>query len=125
MFELSTDLACIAALHDSIKSNRYRYAVPFELSSNRGSLVVKITDSWPACHEFESLKTRCVEERCTENLPRSETSSNGCGVVVRRVRFQLRCRPRHLTMVQNYKCVYVPENNRNFYEADFANTGGF
>ncbi|GFX14485.1 uncharacterized protein TNCV_1616681 [Trichonephila clavipes] len=48
------------------------------------------------------LKTRCVGQRCTLNLSRAETSSRWCGVVVRRGGCQLRCRPRHLTMVQNY-----------------------
>ncbi|GFW55181.1 uncharacterized protein TNCV_115671 [Trichonephila clavipes] len=48
------------------------------------------------------LKTRCVGQRCTLRLSRAETSSRLCGVEVRRGRCQLRCRPRHLTMVQNY-----------------------
>ncbi|GFU32581.1 uncharacterized protein TNCV_3044691 [Trichonephila clavipes] len=48
------------------------------------------------------LKTRRVGQRCTLNLSRAETSSRWCGVVVRRGECQLRCRPRHLTMVQNY-----------------------
>ncbi|GFU31372.1 CCHC-type domain-containing protein [Trichonephila clavipes] len=48
------------------------------------------------------LKTRRVGQRCTLNLSRAETSSRWCGVVVRRDGGQLRCRPRHLTMVQNY-----------------------
>ncbi|GFX89027.1 uncharacterized protein TNCV_2853271 [Trichonephila clavipes] len=48
------------------------------------------------------LKTRRVGKRCTLNLSRAETSSRWCGVVVRRGGCQLRCRPRHLTMVQNY-----------------------
>ncbi|GFW00320.1 uncharacterized protein TNCV_4355171 [Trichonephila clavipes] len=48
------------------------------------------------------LKTRCVGQRCTLNLSRAETSSRWCGVVVRRRGCQLRCRPRHLTVVQNY-----------------------
>ncbi|GFT15051.1 uncharacterized protein TNCV_4316321 [Trichonephila clavipes] len=48
------------------------------------------------------LKTRRVGQRCTLNLSRAETSSRRCGVVVRRGGCQLRCRPRHLTMVQNY-----------------------
>ncbi|GFU72313.1 uncharacterized protein TNCV_1136421 [Trichonephila clavipes] len=47
------------------------------------------------------LKTRRVGQRCTLNLSRAETSSRWCGVV-RRGGCQLRCRPRHLTMVQNY-----------------------
>ncbi|GFV93560.1 uncharacterized protein TNCV_1988721 [Trichonephila clavipes] len=48
------------------------------------------------------LKTRRVGQRCTLNLSRAETSSRWCGVVVRERGCQLRCRPRHLTMVQNY-----------------------
>ncbi|GFU40603.1 uncharacterized protein TNCV_3229981 [Trichonephila clavipes] len=48
------------------------------------------------------LKARRVRQRCTLNLSRAETSSRWCGVVARRGGFQLRCRPRHLTMVQNY-----------------------
>ncbi|GFW75757.1 uncharacterized protein TNCV_4429401 [Trichonephila clavipes] len=48
------------------------------------------------------LKTRRVGQRCTLNLSRAETSSRWCGVVVRRGGCQLRCRPRHLIMVQNY-----------------------
>ncbi|GFV06184.1 uncharacterized protein TNCV_1950351 [Trichonephila clavipes] len=47
-------------------------------------------------------KTRRVGQRCTLNLSRAETSSRWYGVVVRRGGCQLRCRPRHLTMVQNY-----------------------
>ncbi|GFU45654.1 uncharacterized protein TNCV_4223571 [Trichonephila clavipes] len=50
------------------------------------------------------LKTRRVGQRCTLNLSRAETSSRWCGVVVRRG-CQLRCRPRLLTMVQNYVVV--------------------
>ncbi|GFX09841.1 uncharacterized protein TNCV_2688831 [Trichonephila clavipes] len=46
------------------------------------------------------LKTRRVGQRCTLNLSRAETSSRWCGVVVREG--CQRCRPRHLTMVQNY-----------------------
>ncbi|GFT69684.1 uncharacterized protein TNCV_1298861 [Trichonephila clavipes] len=48
------------------------------------------------------LKTRRVGQRCTLNLSRAETFSRWCGVVVRREGCRLRCRPRHLTMVQNY-----------------------
>ncbi|GFY33007.1 uncharacterized protein TNCV_2877561 [Trichonephila clavipes] len=48
------------------------------------------------------LKTRRVGQRCTLNLSRAETSSRWWGVVVRKGGCQLRCRPRHLTMVQNY-----------------------
>ncbi|GFW20764.1 uncharacterized protein TNCV_1049851 [Trichonephila clavipes] len=48
------------------------------------------------------LKIRRVVQQCTLNLSRAEKSSGWCGVVVRRGGCQLRCRPRHLTMVQNY-----------------------
>ncbi|GFT96064.1 uncharacterized protein TNCV_313371 [Trichonephila clavipes] len=48
------------------------------------------------------LKTRRVGQRFTLNLSRAETSSRWCSVVVRRGWYQLRCRPRLLTMVQNY-----------------------
>ncbi|GFW91784.1 uncharacterized protein TNCV_3400441 [Trichonephila clavipes] len=48
------------------------------------------------------LKTHRVGQRCTLNLSRAKPSSRWCGVVVRRGWCQLRCRPRHLTMVQNY-----------------------
>ncbi|GFS76102.1 uncharacterized protein TNCV_4666921 [Trichonephila clavipes] len=48
-------------------------------------------------------KTRRVGQRCTLNLSKAEMSSRWCGMVVRRGGWcQLRCRPRHLTMVQNY-----------------------
>ncbi|GFV81365.1 uncharacterized protein TNCV_4773911 [Trichonephila clavipes] len=48
-----------------------------------------------------TLNTRRVGQRCTLNLSRAQTSFRLCGVVVRRGRCQLRCLPRHLTMVQN------------------------
>ncbi|GFY35563.1 uncharacterized protein TNCV_196631 [Trichonephila clavipes] len=70
-----------------------------------GSPVVKVMNH--GRHVMSSspvpLKTRRVGQRCTLNLSRAETSSRWCGVVVRRGRCQLRCRPRHLTMVQNYE----------------------
>ncbi|GFV09896.1 uncharacterized protein TNCV_2318261 [Trichonephila clavipes] len=64
------------------------------------------------------LKTRRVGQRCMLNLSRAQTSSRWCGVVARRRGCQLRCRPRHLTMVQNYvvrrrkpSCsLHTPEN---------------
>ncbi|GFT89004.1 uncharacterized protein TNCV_3084451 [Trichonephila clavipes] len=69
-----------------------------------GSPVVKVSNH--GRHVMSSipvpLKTHRVGQRCTLNLSRAETSSRWCGVVVRRGGCQLRCRPRHLTMVQNY-----------------------
>ncbi|GFT89516.1 uncharacterized protein TNCV_4387721 [Trichonephila clavipes] len=49
------------------------------------------------------LKTCRVGARCMLNLSRAQTSSRWCGVVARRGWCQLRCRPRHLTMVQDYE----------------------
>ncbi|GFY24749.1 uncharacterized protein TNCV_1017951 [Trichonephila clavipes] len=69
-----------------------------------GRPVVKVLDH--GGHVMSSspvpLKTRRVRQRCSSNVSRAETSSRWCGVVVRREGCQLRCRPRHLTMVQNY-----------------------
>ncbi|GFX50681.1 uncharacterized protein TNCV_2722671 [Trichonephila clavipes] len=75
--------------------------VKFEVG--RGSLVVKASDrGWLVTSSSpEPMKTRRVGERCTLNLSRAQTSSRWCGVVVRRWGCQLRCHPRHLTMVQN------------------------
>ncbi|GFU60495.1 hypothetical protein TNCV_2197421 [Trichonephila clavipes] len=47
-------------------------------------------------------KPHRVGDRWMLNLSRDQTSSLWCGVVVRREGCQLRCRPGHLTMVQNY-----------------------
>ncbi|GFV75877.1 uncharacterized protein TNCV_1454741 [Trichonephila clavipes] len=77
---------------------------PSTQSRGCGSPVVKVSNH--GRHVMSSipvpLKTRRVGQRCTLNLSRAETSSRWCGVVVRRGGCQLRCRPRHLTMVQNY-----------------------
>ncbi|GFX40760.1 hypothetical protein TNCV_1218831 [Trichonephila clavipes] len=55
-------------------------------SSDRGSLVVKVTDSGLACDEFEpvSLKNHRAGKQCTLNLSRAQASSRWCGVLVRR-----------------------------------------
>ncbi|GFX18878.1 uncharacterized protein TNCV_321841 [Trichonephila clavipes] len=74
-------------LHVAAVAEWYRYRI----------VACLVTSSIPV-----PLKTRRVGQRCTLNLSRAETSSRWCGVVVRRGGCQLRCRPRHLTMVQNY-----------------------
>ncbi|GFX22165.1 innexin [Trichonephila clavipes] len=69
-----------------------------------GSPVVKVSN--PGRHVMSSspvpLKTLRICERCTLNPLRAQSFSRWCGVVVRRRGYQLRCLPRHLTMVQNY-----------------------
>ncbi|GFS61890.1 uncharacterized protein TNCV_2592081 [Trichonephila clavipes] len=51
----------------------------------RGSLVVKVSDrGWHVTSSSPvPLKTHRVEERCTLNLSRAQTSSGLCGVVVK------------------------------------------
>ncbi|GFU91451.1 uncharacterized protein TNCV_2542191 [Trichonephila clavipes] len=75
------------------------------LVSGRGSQMVKVSDRGWLVSSLSPvpLKTRRVGERYTLNLSRAQTSSHWCGVVVKRGRCQLRCRPRHLTTVQNYE----------------------
>ncbi|GFW60786.1 uncharacterized protein TNCV_2672071 [Trichonephila clavipes] len=48
------------------------------------------------------LKTRCVGQRCTLNLSRAQTSCRWCSLEVRRG-VLLMCRPRRLTITQNYE----------------------
>ncbi|GFU85324.1 uncharacterized protein TNCV_2386291 [Trichonephila clavipes] len=69
------------------------------------SPVVKVSDHDRHAMSLSPIpqKTRRVGERCTLNLSRAQTSSRWCGEVVRRRGRQLKCRPRHLTMVQNYE----------------------
>ncbi|GFW75609.1 uncharacterized protein TNCV_4427921 [Trichonephila clavipes] len=70
-------------------------------SGGRGSLVIKISDrGWHVTSPLP-LKTHRVGERCTLNLSRAQTSSRWGDVVDIRGGCQFRCRPRHLTMVQN------------------------
>ncbi|GFW78791.1 uncharacterized protein TNCV_4262111 [Trichonephila clavipes] len=72
--------------------------------NGRGSLMVKILDhGWHVTSSSPvPLQIRRVGERCSLNLSRAQMSSRWCDGVVRRGGFQLRCRPRHLTKVQNY-----------------------
>ncbi|GFX99855.1 uncharacterized protein TNCV_258921 [Trichonephila clavipes] len=76
----------------------------FTKVKGHGSLVVKVTDSVPACHEFEPSTDE--DPPCRETMHvKSVQSSNvlpWCGAVVRRGGGQLRCKLRHLTVVQNY-----------------------
>ncbi|GFT90501.1 hypothetical protein TNCV_4491891 [Trichonephila clavipes] len=68
------------------------------LRDGRGILLVKVTDSWPACPEFEPCTTEdlpCIGYRCTLNVE-AQTFSRWCGVEVRRGRCSL-------IMVQNYE----------------------
>ncbi|GFU12730.1 uncharacterized protein TNCV_54701 [Trichonephila clavipes] len=69
-----------------------------------GSPVVRVSDHgrYVMSSSPVPLKTRRVGQRCTLDLSTAETSSRWCGAVVRRGWCQLRRRPRHLTMVQNY-----------------------
>ncbi|GFX23201.1 uncharacterized protein TNCV_4559831 [Trichonephila clavipes] len=79
------DCSCVTVAAEVAEWYRYR------------TVACLVTSSSPV-----PLKTRRVGQRCTLNLSRAETSSRWCGMVVRRGGCQLRCRLRHLTMVQNY-----------------------
>ncbi|GFT25198.1 uncharacterized protein TNCV_180771 [Trichonephila clavipes] len=73
--------------------------------NGHSSLVVKVSNrTW---HVINSnpvpLKTRRVGEECALNRSRARATSHWSGVVVMRVGCQVACRPRHLTMVQNYE----------------------
>ncbi|GFU27586.1 uncharacterized protein TNCV_283041 [Trichonephila clavipes] len=62
--KMEVRLSCVAAVAEG-----YRYRIGAGL----------VTSSSPV-----PLKTRRIGQRCTLNLPRAETSSRWCGVVVRR-----------------------------------------
>ncbi|GFT76923.1 uncharacterized protein TNCV_2860661 [Trichonephila clavipes] len=68
-------------------------------AAGRSSLVVKVSDrGWHVTSSSPvPLKTRRVGEGCTLNLSRRPPVS----VVVRRGGRLLRCRPHHLTIIQN------------------------
>ncbi|GFX40361.1 hypothetical protein TNCV_4319941 [Trichonephila clavipes] len=61
-------------------------------------------DSWRACHAFEPSTAEDPQFRGVmhEQSIDTQTSSRWCGMEVRRGGY-LRCRSRHLTMVQNYE----------------------
>ncbi|GFY05242.1 hypothetical protein TNCV_2206881 [Trichonephila clavipes] len=67
------------------------------LRQSRGRLEVKLTDSWPTCHEFDP--NAAEDPPCTLNMPRFKRLRE----VVWKLGegFQLRCRNHHFTMVQN------------------------
>ncbi|GFV90938.1 hypothetical protein TNCV_1248271 [Trichonephila clavipes] len=96
---MATQLKVISSLQEILlKSFRCLYSVE-NFTCVRGSLV-KVTDSWPACHEFEPSTTD--NPPCRRNtLNMSQTFSRGMVVWIGGC--QLSCCSRHLTMVQNYK----------------------
>ncbi|GFU82244.1 uncharacterized protein TNCV_1145741 [Trichonephila clavipes] len=87
-----------------------------------GSPVVKVKDSCPACHKFEQNTVEDPPCRGAMNV-KSVDSSNvlllvWCGSQERWC--QLRCRPRHLTMVQNY-VVRRQKPSRRFWRRILTN----
>ncbi|GFX86361.1 hypothetical protein TNCV_2562501 [Trichonephila clavipes] len=71
--EASTDCMCITSYMPDLQGMR----------RGCGSPVVKVSDHGRSSSPVP-LKTRHVGARCTLNLSRTQTSSRGCGVVVRR-----------------------------------------
>ncbi|GFV59141.1 hypothetical protein TNCV_2338821 [Trichonephila clavipes] len=68
-------------------------------------MAVKVTNSWPVCHQLEHYAAEDPQcrgwRRCSLNRWRAQTPSHWCDGEVRKGRCRLRCRPRHLTLVQN------------------------
>ncbi|GFX18356.1 uncharacterized protein TNCV_4306571 [Trichonephila clavipes] len=75
-----------------------------QIYRGRGSLVVKVNASWLDCHEIELNATKDRPYRGAMHV-KSVKSSNVLPLVWYCMRrgCQLRCGPRHLTMVQNYE----------------------
>ncbi|GFT61998.1 hypothetical protein TNCV_3811741 [Trichonephila clavipes] len=78
--------------------------IPFELLTRGGrvGLVVKMTDSWPACHEFEPNTAEDLpfrEDQCTLNLTRLKRSPIGMVWKLGEGRRQPWYRPPHLSVV--------------------------
>ncbi|GFX74240.1 hypothetical protein TNCV_2912731 [Trichonephila clavipes] len=85
-----------------------RTTKPFAMMNRgRGSLVVKVTDSLLACHEFEPSAAEDPHSRvnqCTLNLSRLKHPFDVVmGKLGERAGSHLKCRLRHLIMVQNYE----------------------
>ncbi|GFU22265.1 hypothetical protein TNCV_4856111 [Trichonephila clavipes] len=62
-------------------------------------------DSWPACHEFETSTAEdqpYKEDGCTLNMPKLKLPNIDVVWNFKSGR-QLKCFPRHLTMIQNYE----------------------
>ncbi|GFY28664.1 uncharacterized protein TNCV_3440311 [Trichonephila clavipes] len=107
-------LSPVASIKDFMKGNQFQELSPESIILAAQTSLQKLTAAVAEWYRHRTvagfvtssspvpLKTRRVGQRCTLNLSRAETSSRWCGVVVRRGRCHLRCRPRHLTMVQNY-----------------------
>ncbi|GFT07566.1 hypothetical protein TNCV_4045321 [Trichonephila clavipes] len=73
---------------------------------DHGSLVVKVTDSLLECREFEPRTTEDPPYRggrCSLNMSRLKNPPVSVVWKLGKKGRQLRCCPRHLTMVQNYE----------------------
>ncbi|GFU84535.1 hypothetical protein TNCV_3915661 [Trichonephila clavipes] len=66
------------------------------IKRGRSRLVIKVTESWPTCHE---LQPGTVEEPLIEGIDAQKRSP--VGEAWKEEGGQFMCRPRHLTMVRN------------------------
>ncbi|GFW42508.1 hypothetical protein TNCV_4257031 [Trichonephila clavipes] len=69
-----------------VNSLVYKVHVPMR---SYGSLMVKVTDSWPACHEFEprtAVVPPCRDGQYMSKYVEAQTSFHWCGGEVRRGR---------------------------------------
>ncbi|GFU30147.1 hypothetical protein TNCV_1784351 [Trichonephila clavipes] len=62
------------------------YCIVLDASSGHGSQVVKVTDSWPVCHELEPSTAEEPPCRGEVNVKpvEAQTSCRWCGVEVKR-----------------------------------------
>ncbi|GFV17008.1 hypothetical protein TNCV_265101 [Trichonephila clavipes] len=65
---------CCNSCNLAMKTSNRLLVFFHNLSGHRGSLVVKVMDSWPACHKFESSTSEDLLCRAS-NLLRAQTSS--------------------------------------------------
>ncbi|GFY05287.1 hypothetical protein TNCV_2207331 [Trichonephila clavipes] len=88
-----------------VETNSLKHSIPHVWVAH-GSLLVKVTDSWPARHAFEPTTAQAPSCRkpCTENLSRFRRLP--FGVVWKLGEGQLRGSPRYLTMVHNDEILF-------------------
>ncbi|GBM78526.1 hypothetical protein AVEN_260452-1 [Araneus ventricosus] len=87
-----------------VNSKRFGLGNDFIFNKGRGSLVVR-SRLWgrraPGSKPDSTEDPPCIEPVARYIIRSCQTPSRWCGVEVWRGRGQLRCRPRHLTAVQN------------------------
>ncbi|GFU37708.1 hypothetical protein TNCV_1465851 [Trichonephila clavipes] len=86
------------------------------LHNSLGNLVIKVTDSWPACHEFQPRTTENPSRREAIHVKfvETQTFSHWCGVEIRKGMCHLRFCPRHLTTAKNHESIGLQTGGPGF-----------